>query len=124
MASLVSEGRLVWMAAHQPMATVGENKRSDRVRVTLNDWRANSLVDALAKVAAQSVLTTKGMVYFLKSATTLARNQLGNLAQAIYAANHHRVEEVDDYDKVTHTRHRNPMLDLLRLPLTTRCGRR
>ena len=44
---------LVWQPAHQSIASVGECKLSGSSRMSLLDWRAKRLVDALAKQAAQ-----------------------------------------------------------------------
>jgi hypothetical protein len=44
--------QLIWMPAHGSAGTVGVARKSDESRVTLIDWRANRLVDALAKSAA------------------------------------------------------------------------
>ena len=45
---------LVWMPAHQSIATIGEGKLSNGQRLSALDWRANRFVDVLAPVAVRA----------------------------------------------------------------------
>ena len=50
--SVVEGDKLVWMPAHTSTASVGEVKLSNGTRLSMVDWRAKRLVDALAKTSA------------------------------------------------------------------------
>ena len=54
LASIVNSGKLVWMPAHKSHLAVGVATKSDGQLLTTLDWRANRLVDCLAKAAAIS----------------------------------------------------------------------
>ena len=47
--SLVNDERLSWIPAHLSIRAVGEMRLPDGKRLTMTDWRANRLVDILAK---------------------------------------------------------------------------
>jgi hypothetical protein len=88
-------GLLVWMPAHCAIGAVGETKLSNGVRLSVVDWRANRLVDALAKAGArlrQAVDATDGL---LSQAACVVRHAAQLLGRVTYAANHHEVEELD-----------------------------
>ncbi len=51
-ATLVEDGQLVWMPARQPLRAIDSETLSNGKLLTGVDWRANRLVDALAKMAA------------------------------------------------------------------------
>ena len=55
------------------------------------DWRANRLVDALAKTGAAITAPSDGTTELVKSAEALVKHRLAQLAQATYRANHHTV---------------------------------
>jgi len=55
------------------------------------DWRANRLVDALAKTGAASVAPAPETIDLVTSAETLVRHRLAQLAQATHRANNHSV---------------------------------
>ena len=55
---LVRNGRLTWIPAHLPYAAVGERMLPCGARLTAADWRANRLVDALAKLGATAHRTS------------------------------------------------------------------
>ena len=63
--------RLVWMPAHTTLASVGEVKMSNGQRLTTVDWRANRLVDALAKTSALEAQYFPSAIKYLKSAERL-----------------------------------------------------
>ena len=50
--TLVQRGCLTWIPAHLPYAAVGERRLPCGARLTATDWRANRLVDSLAKLGA------------------------------------------------------------------------
>ena len=49
---MVEDSKLVWMPAHTSTGAVREAKLSNGTRLSMLDWRANRLVDALAKISA------------------------------------------------------------------------
>ena len=56
------------------------------------DWRANRLVDALAKTGAAIVAPAPGTIDLVTSAESLVRHRLAQLAQATHRANNHTVK--------------------------------
>ena len=49
---LLANGRLSWIPAHLSIRAVGERRLPNEQILTVVDWRANRLVDALAKLGA------------------------------------------------------------------------
>jgi hypothetical protein len=86
---------LVWMPAHQTVGMVGEAKLSNNQRLTLVDWRANRLVDFLAKLAAAERQLSSGTVKLMDSATVAVRDAACLLGRVTHAANNHRVTVTD-----------------------------
>ena len=54
-ANLVAEGIWQWIPAHLPITAVGQIIQHNTNRLSMVDWRANRLVDALAKNGAATV---------------------------------------------------------------------
>jgi hypothetical protein len=95
--TLVRESLLVWMPAHQSLLMVGVTKLSSGGRLTVIDWRANRLVDALAKAAAREQQVSRDTVAFLASAEVAAGHAAALLGVVTHAANNHTdVELLDD----------------------------
>ena len=86
---LGQDGMLVWMPAHQSIATVGEAKLSDGGRLTQLDWRANRLVDALAKAAAAGNQPPPAVAKILHSAKCAVKHSASLLGRVTHEANHH-----------------------------------
>jgi len=82
-------GMLVWLPAHQSMASIGEAKLSDGTRLSHLDWRANRLVDAFAKAAAAINQPPPAVVKLLESAKVAVRHSATLLGRVTHAANHH-----------------------------------
>ena len=55
------------------------------------EWRANRLVDALAKTGAATVAPASETIELVTSAEALVRHRLAQLAQATHRANNHIV---------------------------------
>jgi len=91
-----SSGRLVWMPAHQTLAAVGERKLSSGQRLSHVDWRANRLVDALAKISAGEVSAMDSVRKLLDSAAAAAKHAAMLLGRVTHAANNHLVEVVGE----------------------------
>ena len=88
--------RLVWMPAHTTIASVGEVKMSNGSRLTTVDWRANRLVDALAKLSALEAQYLPAAIKLLKSAEKAVLYAAKLLGRVTYAANHHSITVTDD----------------------------
>ena len=95
-ASLVGSGNLVWMPAHQTLAMVGEKKLSNGARLSNVDWRANRLVDALAKMAAGMFVAPPEVTRALDSATEAVKHAAMRLGSVTHAANNHTTTITDD----------------------------
>lgn len=87
-------GLLVWMPAHQSIASVGEGKLSSGARLSMLDWRANRLVDALAKEAAAEHQPPPAVAKLLHSAKSAVKHYAMLLGRITHAANHHPVTVV------------------------------
>jgi len=92
--ALTKADLLVWMPAHQSLRAVGEAKLSNGVRLTAADWRANRLVDALAKNAAKEVQAPRQLLALMASADAATLHAAALLGCVTYAANNHKVSEV------------------------------
>ena len=77
------------MPAHQASSAIGSALKSTGTPITAIDWRANHLVDGLAKLAATEGATSSEEAELVKSADHLVRHCAGQLAAATHAANNH-----------------------------------
>ena len=84
---LVSRDNLIWLPAHLTLQAVGERKLSNGARMTIIDWRANRLVDALAKMAAAQSRLLPALLALLKTATLAAQYSARLLGRVTFAAN-------------------------------------
>ena len=89
-ASIIRNEKLVWLPAHLPMGAIGERKLSNGRRLTAMDWRANRLVDALAKQAAAMRQAPPAVLRLLKSARAAVRHSAALLGEVTHAANNHK----------------------------------
>ena len=87
------------MPAHQPPGAIGNVCKSTGSAITAMDWRANHLVDGLAKLAAAKGASTQQEAQLLESAEHLVKHCVGQLAAVTHAANNHRELYVDDSGK-------------------------
>ena len=69
---LISSGKVVWMPAHKTHLAIGSVHLSNGVPLSATDWRANRLVDCLAKAAAKSLAAPRDVSAFLRSADAAA----------------------------------------------------
>ena len=90
-AALVEQGLWQWIPAHLSISAVGQATAHSNKRLSMVDWRANRLVDALAKTGAASVAPAPETIDLVTSAETLVRHRLAQLAQATHRANNHSV---------------------------------
>ena len=91
----------MWQPAHCSRASVGQIRLSNGSRITPADWRANRLVDKLAKDAAGFHSLTKEADAFINSSAKLSQHCLAQLAHVTHAANHHSVVRVDEHGTAT-----------------------
>ena len=82
---------LLWSPAHLTLQTAVTRTKSNGGRVTVRDWRANRLVDSLAKKGAGLHRVPKEVRDFAASAYTAACHSLALLGAVTKAANHHQV---------------------------------
>ena len=92
---LASEGLLVWMPAHMSLSMVGETKLSNGTRLTTVDWRANRLVDALAKRGAAMHAPPAASTRLVESAAPAVRHAAALLGKVTHVANNWTVEVVE-----------------------------
>ena len=84
---LTSRKRLVWIPAHLSRAKALRAVRSDGEPVCLRDWRANRLVDVVAKRAALARAVPRRDVQKVRVAAGLLRIEAGILGVVTQAAN-------------------------------------
>jgi hypothetical protein len=84
---LVEARKLVWMPAHQTVAAIGNRTLSNGKEMSVADWRANRLVDALAKRAAASRQAPLAITRLLTSGRSAVRHAAALLGQVTHAAN-------------------------------------
>ena len=86
---MVTSKRLRWMPAHQGPGAIGVAVKSDGKPITVLEWRANRLVDAIAKAEASKGVAPQGTVDLLKSAAALVQHSAAQTGAATFAANNH-----------------------------------
>ncbi len=102
-ASIMQSELLVWFPAHKSLNAVGELKGSNGRRLTIVDWRANRLVDKLAKIAATAQRTSKHIRELLPSADAAVAHAACLLGAVTHAANNHEVTAIDGDGETTTT---------------------
>ena len=90
--ALVEGGMLVWMPAHQGLAAVKNRVLSNGTELSTVDWRANRLVDALAKHAAAQRQAPMAIRRLLVSGRAAVRHAAALLGQVTHAATHCMME--------------------------------
>jgi len=90
-AKLVRDGLLAWMPAHQSLGAIGTRELSNGKLLTGRDWRANRLVDALAKMAAAKMQAPRATRALLESGQVAAKHAAALLGVVTHAANNHKV---------------------------------
>jgi hypothetical protein len=94
LAASVEQGKLLWMPSHLAHATAAAARKSDGSPVSVLDWRANRLADAVAKSAAGAPASTLNAVRCLKSAGDALLEEAAVLGAVTRAANTHRTQIV------------------------------
>ena len=95
--------RLTWVPAHVSAARMrsGPPLTSAGQPLTWLQWRANRLVDAVAKSAASSTRLPASVFKWVKAAEQLHQHQAATLGMVTYAANHHEQPSVDAQGRAT-----------------------
>ena len=109
MQELIQQEIMVWMPAHKSTASIGASLKSDNKAVTSKAWRANRLVDGLAKLAAADGAASKSTVLLIESAEVLVRHAAAQLGTATYYANNCAEEYVKDDGTVGRKSRRDAM---------------
>ena len=99
---LIDSKTLIWMPAHRTASDIGNALKSNDSPVTAREWRANRLVDGLAKLAAGDGAAPKATIALIDSAEILVRHSAAQLAVATYNANHHLTVKIKDDGTVIH----------------------
>ena len=79
------------MPAHKSKGAIGSVTKSDGSTVTFVEWRANRLVDVLAKLAAAFDRVPPAALKQVRDASTAVEHSLAKLGAVTYARNHHKV---------------------------------
>jgi len=85
--------RLRWMPAHRSRAAIGRALRSDGAAVTSRNWRANRLVDAVAKAAAYGDRLPSELRQLLATAYEATEHAAATLGLVTQAANNYQVSD-------------------------------
>ena len=100
---LMDRGLLVWLPAHTNHNAVGEVLLSNGTRLSHVDWRANRLVDQLAKVAAKALCAPIETVKLLDGCDAACAHAAALLGIVTHAANNHKTVTYDEEGKVRTT---------------------
>ena len=102
-AQLLNNDKLVWMPAHQAITAI-QNKQMSNGRVLSSiDWRANRLVDGLAKEAAMKDRASYNTRRLISSAESLVRHEASLLGRITHVANNCEMWIQDDQDRWVRT---------------------
>ena len=91
---LVDQGLLVWMPSHQTTASIGKRDLSNGEKLSVVDWRANRLVDALAKLAAARRRAPMAVTRLLASTNAAVKHAAKLLGCVTHQANNFKDEVV------------------------------
>ncbi len=87
-ASSLVNNDIVWMPAHGPAQSIGKKLKSNGHPVSAIDWRANRLVDFLARLAACTDQVPHAASKLYKQAHQAAEYFAASLGAVAFAANH------------------------------------
>ena len=99
--SLLDGDLLAWFPAHKSLSAIGELKGSNGKRLSPVDWRANRLVDKLAKAAAEAAQPSEHTRKLVLSADAAAGHAAGLLGTITHAANNFEVCDIDEHGAVS-----------------------
>ncbi len=93
----------LWMPSHGPIHSIGRALASDLKPITPIMWRANRLVDILAKGAASPLRVPSWATKAVATVATLVEYHIAHLAVVTHAANNHKIDTVKPDGTVGHT---------------------
>ncbi len=99
--------KLKWMPAHGAVSTIGRVLDSNGSRITSVEWRANRLVDALAKAAAQPDRVPPQLIELIDAAAEAVEFYAAKLGRVTHEANHYKVDTVLPDGTTTQTTRRD-----------------
>jgi hypothetical protein len=88
----LANSRVVWMPSHRTVASIGNVRKSNGKFITALDWRANRLVDKLAKLGAQQHCVPDLAVDKYNAAMAAAEYFAALVGTVTFKANHHLVQ--------------------------------
>jgi hypothetical protein len=91
--------QLVWVPAHTTTSAVGEAKLSNGSRLSMFDWRANRLVDALAKMSALEAQYLPEALRLIRSSEVAVKYAAMLLGRTTHACNNHVMVITDETGK-------------------------
>ncbi len=91
---------IVRMPAHGPAQSIGKKLKSNGHPVNAIDWRANRLVDFLARLAACTDKVPEGATKLYRQVFGAAECFAASLGAVTFAANHYRTEVVNGEGKL------------------------
>ena len=91
------------MPAHGAVDTIGRSLDSNGSEITAVEWRANRLVDALAKMAAQEGRLPSALFKLIEAASESVEFYAAKLGAATYEANHFKLQTVLPAGTTTHS---------------------
>ena len=94
---------LKWMPAHGATNTIGRELDSNGHTLTTVEWRANRLVDALAKMAAKQRRLPTKLTQFVDTAAEAVEFYAARLGRVTFEANHFQRDVVLADGTTTHT---------------------
>jgi hypothetical protein len=95
-----ASARTIWMPAHGAAHTIGKVVDSKGIPITNLMWRANRLVDELAKAAASPHRLPKWVVDYPKIAATFVRYHAAKLGFATHEASNHKTTIMVDGGRI------------------------
>jgi hypothetical protein len=96
-------GRVKWMPSHGGQGSIGAATTSDGSPLTAVQWRANRLVDLLAKSAARPARLSVKTRLLIAAAAEAVEFSLAQLGAVTHAANHLRVTTTLEDGTVSHS---------------------
>ena len=95
--------KLKWMPAHGASSSIGRALDSNGNTLTAVEWRANRLVDALAKMAAKQKRVPTRLTQLVEAAAEAVEFYAARLGRVTFEANHFRRDIVLPDGTTTHT---------------------
>ena len=86
---LMTDKKLCWIPAHQGVAAIGVACKSNGKPITSLEWRANRLVDAIAKNESARGVAPQSSIDLINSATALVKHAAAQMGAATHLANNH-----------------------------------